>query len=70
MWRAYNVVVEDSEDRPATRKDLNELERGMREMEDRLIEHMRDMQTEIIRVFMAFQERNENRMATMETALP
>ncbi len=53
-------------DAPVTRDELrNELlaleERltgRMQAQEDRLIEHMRDMQTEIVRVFMEFQQRN------------
>ena len=42
------------EDTPATKNDLLALE-------ERLVERMRDMQSEIIRVFMEFQERNEIR---------
>ena len=38
----------------------------LRELEDRLIERMRDMQSEIVHVFMEFQARNEDRDALQE----
>jgi hypothetical protein len=43
------------DDRPATKQDLQDLRaelRGdLRELEDRLVERMRDMQTEVLRAF-------------------
>jgi hypothetical protein len=50
------------EDTPATKNDLLALE-------ERLVERMRDMQSEIIRVFMEFQERNEIRYGAQEKAV-
>ena len=38
----------------------------MQEQEEHMIEQMRDMQTEIIRVFMQFQQRNETRDSAQE----
>jgi hypothetical protein len=43
---------------PVTREELKQELGGL---EERLTERMRDMQTEIIRVFMDFQQRNESR---------
>ena len=40
---------EDS--RPATKQDLNELREEMHRLGERLVEQMRDMQTEILRIF-------------------
>ncbi len=48
------------DERPASKKDLEglkvELRADMVRMEDRLIERMRDMQTELLRAFGSFQE--------------
>ena len=40
------------------------------QMEDRLTERMRDMQTEILRVFIEFQQRNQSRDTALERSLP
>ena len=47
---------------------LDAIQEQMAAMKDELIERMRDMQTEIIKVFMSFQERNESRDVAQEQA--
>jgi len=42
-------MAEDS--RPATKQDLNELRQEMHELSGRLVEQLRDMQTEVLRAF-------------------
>jgi len=59
---------------PATKHDLAQLKaellgallEGLRETEEHLIERMRDMQTETVRVFMDFQRQNETRQSAQE----
>ena len=59
---------------PATKQDLGELKaellaafhEALRDTEEHLIERMRDMQTETVRVFMDFQRQNETRQSTQE----
>lgn len=56
---------------PVTRAELESvLDDRLRRSHNDLVERMRDMQTEIIRVSMEFQQRNETRDAAVETQLP
>lgn len=63
------------EDSPATKRDLRLLEERLSERmdsqikasEERLSEHMRDMQTEILKAFMPFQQQVSIRYTALET---
>lgn len=44
----------------------DELKRYLKEMEERLIERMRDMQTELLKAFLPFREQVNLREATLE----
>ena len=58
------------DERPATKKDLEELKVELKAemggLEDRLLEKMRDMQTELLRAFVPFQESSSLRMRNLE----
>jgi hypothetical protein len=47
------------EDSPATKRDI-------RELEERLLERMRDMQTELLKAFLPAQEQNHLRDSALE----
>ena len=44
------------EDTPATKRDIRELELRITSLEERLLERMRDMQTELLKAFLPYQE--------------
>lgn len=46
----------DDENGPATKKDLRELEERLQATEERLSEQMRDMQTELLKAFLPWQD--------------
>jgi hypothetical protein len=54
------------DDRPASKKDFEELKVDMGCMEERLTEKMRDMQTELLRAFGPVQEVVNLRMRNVE----
>jgi hypothetical protein len=47
------------EDAPATKRDV-------RELEERLLERMRDMQTELLKAFLPYQEQTRLRDSALE----
>jgi hypothetical protein len=50
----------DNSREPATKQDLAD-------MESRLVERMRDMQTELLKAFLPFREQVQLRQSTLET---
>jgi hypothetical protein len=64
----------DPEDGPATKRDIREseerlegrFEARMTIMEDRLLERMRDMQTELLKVFLPYAEHSSLRDSALE----
>jgi len=49
------------ENTPATKKDLREVEESMGAMEERLSEQIRDMQTELLKAFLPWQDQVRSR---------
>ena len=43
------------EDTPATKRDIRKLDERLAGMEERLLERMRDMQTELLKAFLLYQ---------------
>ena len=54
------------EDTPATKRDIRELELRITSLEERLLERMRDMQTELLKAFLPYQEQTRLRDSALE----
>jgi hypothetical protein len=75
-----NVKTVDNGNEPATKQDIAEIRiemkatgdrlddrmKGMKAMEDRLIEALRDSQTELLKAFYSFTESNRQRVSQLE----
>jgi BMFP domain-containing protein YqiC len=54
------------EDTPATKRDIYALEVRINGLEERLLERMRDMQTELLKAFLPYQEQTRLRDSALE----
>jgi len=64
MCAIIDISHMENGNEPATKADLNELRGEMKAMEDRLVEAIRDSQTEVLRAVYGFAQTNSERLTT------